>query len=245
MSDRAHEQPAHIRCPSTNLAPVASDSSVCGLSLDSLSIRRDEHGGHEAERSVALRDDIGLHITVVVLARPHESARALECLRDLVVDEPVLVLDAELIELLLVRLLVLLLEDVLESPVVLLHDRVLGREVEGPLLHQRVLEARLSEAADRLIGVVHADTHAALRRVVEHLPLLHLRTILRRERHLERARAIDGEVGTLVLITERVTPDHNRRRPARNDARHVLHDDGLHAEHTASEYDSSASRRPR
>ena len=52
-----------------------------GLGLDRLAVRRDEDAGHEAEGAVALRDDVALHVAVVVLARPHEAAAALERLR--------------------------------------------------------------------------------------------------------------------------------------------------------------------
>lgn len=112
------------------LAPVAGDRAVGGLGLDRLSVGRDQHGGHQAERSVSLRDDIGLHISIIVLARPDEAAAGLERLRHLVVDQSVLVLDAQLVELLLVRVGELLLEDVLEQTVVLLQNSVLGRKVQ-------------------------------------------------------------------------------------------------------------------
>ena len=112
------------------LAPVAGDGAVGGLSLDGLSVGGDQHGGHEAERAVALRDDIRLHITIIVLACPDESSAGLERLCHLIVDQSVLVLDAQLVELLLVGVGELLLEDVLEQTVVLLQNRVLGGKVQ-------------------------------------------------------------------------------------------------------------------
>ena len=97
---------------------VPSDSSVSSLSLDGLSIRADEHRGHHSERAIAcitfmtsslpikitidrltLRNDIGLDITVVVLAGPHETTLGFEHLSDHVIDETVLVGNAELLEL--------------------------------------------------------------------------------------------------------------------------------------------------
>ena len=52
--------------------------------------------------TVALGDDIGLDVAVVVFARPDEAAGRLEHLRHHVVDEPVLVPDAQAVELRLV-----------------------------------------------------------------------------------------------------------------------------------------------
>ena len=52
--------------------------------------------------TVSLGDDIGLHVAVVVFARPDEAAGRLEHLRHHVVDETVLVPDAHVVELRLV-----------------------------------------------------------------------------------------------------------------------------------------------
>lgn len=70
-------------CPDLVLAVVASDRAVRGLRLDGLSVRGDQHGGHQTERAVALGDDIGLDITVVVLASPDEATVRLDRISDL------------------------------------------------------------------------------------------------------------------------------------------------------------------
>lgn len=67
-----------------------------------------------------LSDNVGLHITVIVLAGPHEGAVALQRHRHHVVDQTVLVADAGGLKLGLVVLGVDLGKDVLELAVVLL-----------------------------------------------------------------------------------------------------------------------------
>lgn len=101
--------------------------TVGSFTLDRLPVRRDQLARHHPQTPKALREDIGLDVAVVVLARPHEPARALDRLRHHIVDQTVLVVDPRGVELGLVRAFVDVLEDVLEPAVVLLHDRVLGR----------------------------------------------------------------------------------------------------------------------
>jgi hypothetical protein len=42
---------------------------VCGFRLNG-TIRSKQYGGHKTQRAIALRDEIGLNVTVVVLAGP-------------------------------------------------------------------------------------------------------------------------------------------------------------------------------
>ena len=49
-----------------------------------------------------LSDDVGLHISVVVLASPHEASGRLECLSDHVVNQTMLVPRSSLLKLTLV-----------------------------------------------------------------------------------------------------------------------------------------------
>ncbi len=76
------------------LAVVARHGAVRGLGLDGLAVRRHQHRGHQAERAEALRDGVGLHVAVVVLAGPDIAARPLQRRGDHVVDQAVLVGDA-------------------------------------------------------------------------------------------------------------------------------------------------------
>jgi len=74
----------------------------------------------------ALHEDVALRVAAIVLAHPDEPASGLDRLNDHIVDEPVLVADPHGDELGHVLCLVDLLEDVLELPVVFLHDSVCG-----------------------------------------------------------------------------------------------------------------------
>ena len=69
---------------------MSGDSAVSGLSLDG-TIRALEDGGHETEGTVALSDDIGLDVTIVVLAGPDEATVGLDSVGDHIIDETVLV----------------------------------------------------------------------------------------------------------------------------------------------------------
>lgn len=90
-------------------------------------------------------EDVGLDIAVVVLGSPDETSRRFNSLGNHVIDETMLVVDTRRLELRLVGpvdmvskqksglrgkygRLVNFLEDVLEPPVILLHDGVLGRQ---------------------------------------------------------------------------------------------------------------------
>jgi len=84
------------------LAEVASDGPMGSLRLNGLAVRSDQHGGHQAKGAKALGNRVGLHITVVVLARPDKASLRLEAVRNHVVDEAVLIPDPSRLELLLV-----------------------------------------------------------------------------------------------------------------------------------------------
>jgi hypothetical protein len=93
------------------------DGSVRSLSLNG-AIGSLKHRGHETKRTVALRDDIGLHIAIVVLAGPNEATVGLDGVSDHVINETVLIPEIRSLELGPVVLLVDLLEDILEATVV-------------------------------------------------------------------------------------------------------------------------------
>jgi hypothetical protein len=109
-------------------AVMSGDSAMSGLSLNG-AIRSLENGGHETERAVALSDDIGLHVTIVVRAGPDEATVRLDGVGDHVVDETMLVPETSSLELGLVGALVHLLEDILKATIVFFQDGVLGGQV--------------------------------------------------------------------------------------------------------------------
>jgi hypothetical protein len=81
--------------PPLLMFPIMSrDGPVRGLRLDRLAIRGDQHRRHETEGTVALGNDIGLNVAVVIFTGPDESTARFEGLGYHVVDETVLVPDS-------------------------------------------------------------------------------------------------------------------------------------------------------
>ena len=132
------------------LAEVTRDGAVRGLGLHRLAVGSQQHAGHQAERAEALCRRVGLHVAVVVLARPQVAARPLERGRHHVVDQAVLVGELPLVELGLELRVEHVLEDVLEAAVVDLEDGVLGRQVDRIVADQPVVEGGTGEVADRV-----------------------------------------------------------------------------------------------
>lgn len=205
---------------------VTSNGTVSSLSLDGLSIRADQNGGHETEGTEALGNGVRLNITVVVLASPDEATVGLHAVGNHIIDEAVLVPDTGSLILSLVVLLVDGGEDVLEATVVTLEDGVLGGQVQGPLLLESILEARVGKVADGLVSVVHAHNDTTRLLEVEDLvALLLTRGISVGHGNLTRAR--DNEISGAVLVTVSVTADDDGLGPAGDKARDVLAEDGL------------------
>ena len=217
------------------LSVVPGDGTVSSLRLADLTVGGEEGGGHEAETAEALSDNVGLNVTVVVLAGPHHTTITLDDLGDGIVDEAVLVPETLCLKVLLVLALVDLLEDVLELAVVGLEDSVLGGEDHGVARSKGHLEACVSEASDGLGGVVHAHTDSATLGEVEDVKVLSgLGRVLGLEGHGELALGRSDKVLASVLVTESVSSDDDGLGPARNGTGNVVDDDRL-TEDSASE----------
>ena len=82
---------------------MAGYGSMSGLGLQRLTIGGDQHGGHQAQGSETLGEDVGLNISIIVLAEAQTNPpEELESLSDHVIDQAVLVPDLLLLEFLLV-----------------------------------------------------------------------------------------------------------------------------------------------
>jgi len=214
------------------LAVVTSDRSVCGLGFNGLAIRAHEDGGHETKGAVTLSDDIGLNVTIVILAGPDESTLRLDGEGDHVIDQTVLVPETGGFELGLVLLLVDLSEDVLESAIVLLQDGVLGGEVAGHLDLKGVLQGRMSETLNGGVCVVHANQNTAAILELEDLHFFGGAAVFGGEFHGELTVTGDDEIGGFVLITVSVTTDDDGLFPAGHKLGDVVDDDGGTEDHT-------------
>ncbi len=153
-----------------------------------------------------------------------------------------LVSDAETRELGLELVLVNLLEDILETSVIDLQDRVLGRKVHRILAHGAVVERGAGEIADRIVQIVHRHRDAGAGEL-EHLLLDHL-AVVAFETDREAALAGRLEVGRPVLVAVGVAADDDRLRPAGHEPRHVPADDRLAEDDPAQNVADGAVRAP-
>lgn len=136
------------------------------------------------------------------------------------------------LELRLVGGVVELLEDILETAIVLLEDGVLGAHVERELLVNGKLERSVGETSDGLVGVVLSLGNTTTVLELVDLNLLGL-TTLGGEDHGELSGAgEDGILGT-VLVTEGVAADDDGLLPARDEAGNAGDDNRLTEDGTA------------
>jgi hypothetical protein len=105
------------------------------------------------------------------------STGALHHLCNHIVDKAVLIPDLLLVKGLLVSALKDLLEDILESSIILLEDSVLGAQIEREALLERKVERRVCEALNGLIGVILGLSNTASGEL-EDLELLWLAAVL-------------------------------------------------------------------
>lgn len=143
------------------------------------------------------------------------SSARLHHLGNHIIDESVLIPDLLLVKLLRIGGVIDLLEDILESTIVLLQDSVLGGHVQRKALGDRELERSVCETSDGLISVVLGLGDTAAVREVVYLNLLWL-TSLWREDHGELAVTLDHLILSTVLVTERMAADDNWLLPAWN-----------------------------
>ena len=108
----------------------------------------------KSQYKVTLCQTVRLDITIIVLACPDEASLGFQHVGNHVVDETMLVMESLLVVLLLVVLLEDLLEYVLEKTIILLHNGVLGAEVQWEPDVIGELEAWMCELSDRLIMFV-------------------------------------------------------------------------------------------
>jgi hypothetical protein len=180
-----------------------------------------------------------------VLQGKDKAAFALDHLGDHVVDETMLVPDLGLFKLALVLVVVELLEDVLEFPIVCLENGVLGAHVKRHLLVEGHLEGSVCETSDGLGGVVHAHADSSTFREVKDVPLLLLSAILGSKNHLELASAWHDKVLAAVLVTKGVPSDANRLGPPWHGLGDTVEHDWLAEDGSAEDVsDCSVGREP-
>ena len=187
----------------------------------------DENTRHQSKRTIALSDNIGLDISIIVLACPNEASVALDGVGDHVINQTMLIPELLLFELCSVSGLVDLLEDVLEATIILLHDRVLGAHVQGVVALQSILERGMSESSNRLISVIHAHQHTRVLKVVgDHFDRF-LGLVFWSESDLELSCFRCDKVRGTILITEGMSANDDWLGPSWHESGHVVDNDGL------------------
>ena len=224
------------------LAEVARHGAVRRLGQHGLAVRRHQHARHQPERAEALRHRVGLHVAVVILARPHIAARPFQRRRHHVVDQPVLVGEPARFELRLELGLVDLREQVLEAAVIGLEDRVLGGEIDRHVAVQPVIERGPGEVANRVVEIEHAERDTRALELMD--LLLDARAVLADEGDGELALARHEKVDRAIDVAIGVAADDDRLGPARHQPGHVLADDRLAEDHPAEDVADRAVRRP-
>jgi len=206
---------------------------VRSFGFDGLAIGAEQHRRHQAERAEALRHGVRLHIAVVVLARPHELARPLQCRGNHVVDQAVFVDHPLGLELFGEAFGVEhFLKQILEAAIIGFQDGVLGRQIHRPTKVEAVIEAGAGEIADRIVKIVHRHRHAGAGEI-EYVEV-DFGAIIAVKHQPQLAGAGDQRVGGLVLIAERMAANHDRVSPAGYQTRHIVDHDWF-AEHHAAQ----------
>lgn len=164
---------------------------------------------------------------------------ALDHLGHHVVNETVLVPDLLGLKVLLVLGVVQLLEDVLESAIVLLEDGVLGAHVQRHALVKSKLEGGVGETSDGLVGVVLGLGNAATVLELVDLDLLRL-AAFGGINHGQLSGARGNEILGTVLVTKGVTANDDGLLPARNQPGDTGNDNGLTEDSTAQSISDGA-----
>jgi hypothetical protein len=100
-----------------------------------------------------------------------------------------------------------------KSAAIGLEDRVFGRQVQRPAALQRKVKARLGEASDRVVKIVHTHRDTAAGELED---FMHLRlATLRGERHCQSAGFRYDEICRGILVAIGMTADYDGLCPIR------------------------------
>jgi hypothetical protein len=199
---------------------------VGGLSLHA-TVWGQKHRGHQTEGAVSLRNDIRLHITVVVLARPYEASIALNSVGHHVINQSVFIPELTFLELCLIVLVVDLLEDVFESTIVLLQDGVLGRQVQRVVALDGKLEGAMGKLLDGLVRVIHTQQYTRAFELEDLHCLSFACLVVWLKRDEEFARLLYNVISGPVLVAEGMSANDDGFSPAWHKSWNCLDNDGL------------------
>ena len=212
------------------LAVVAGYGTVGGFGFHGQTIRSDQGGCHQAQRTKTLGDGVGLDISVVVLAGPDKFPVPFEGRSHHVINQAVFIDGALGVHALFEFRLVDFFENVLETAVVLFENGVFGGQVQGPTFEQSLVKTGSGKASYGFFGIVHGHSHP-IALVLVNLPFLDL-AILTLKTHGQFSLALDHHVGGPVLVSEGMATNADRGGPVGYQSGNILDDDRF-AEHGA------------
>ena len=101
--------------------------AMCRFGFHRFAIGRQQHGCHQAERAKALRYRIGLHIAIIIFTGPDKFAVPFQRGGDHIVNQTVLIIDAQSLEFFLKLGIKDFLKQIFKTPVIGFHNGVFGR----------------------------------------------------------------------------------------------------------------------
>merc|ERR550534_887726 len=104
---------------------------------------------------MTLGNNIRLNIPIVIFASPDESTIRFQHLSNHVINKSVLIPSSKSIKVFFVVCFKDVLENVLKSSIISLHDCVFSTHVQRPFLFDSHLHGTMGEISDGLISVVH------------------------------------------------------------------------------------------
>lgn len=186
---------------------MTSDSTMGSFGFQGLSVRCHQNRSHQPKRAIPLSQDVGLHITIVVLTGPYKPAFGLERLSHHVIDQTVFIPQIGTFEFLAVILFIDVLEDILEAAIVFLEDGVFGGHVERHLFGKGHLETAVGKPTDGVVGVVHGKPDTTVGGEVVDLEVLRGTAVSWSEGHFKRPSLVSNEISGAILERERKRED--------------------------------------
>ena len=119
-----------------------------------------------------------------------------------------------------------MLENVLESSVILLEDSVLRGHVKRIVPLESELETAVSESFDTLVSVIHSHTDTTFSFVFVDFHCL-FGSVISRKDNLKLSWFVNSKVSGFVLITKGVSSDNDRFLPSRDKSWNIADHDRL------------------
>merc|ERR1719384_2457942 len=132
-------------------SPMSCHCTMRSFGFLNLSIR-----GHQPQGSISLSQYIRLDIAIIILTSPNEGTIRLQHLRNHIINQSMLIPNAQIIKLCLIILVKYILENILEQAIIFFQNCILCRQVDWPFLQQSILKTTVRKTGDTLLCIVHS-----------------------------------------------------------------------------------------